>query len=200
MWLQNDGFLHRLAQLSQDELTFDEETLKTLRKDLRNEKALELTNTMFLSALQFTVFESFDPRGDETLVALQERLAVQYLPASNLPDPSDLSPLLAVFQESGIDQKMSVYGTLWSEVLASTVYETFQKTDLRDKQEVETLGTGIRDLFLRGRPPSRKDFADLCKTSLASIGSGGPLKRVYGFESETNNTNGEGKDNLKRSD
>ena len=182
MWLQNDGFLHRLVQLSQDELVLDDETIKILRTDLKNEKALELTNTMFLSALQFSVFDSFDPRGDETLVALQERLAVQYLPGSNLPDPSDLSPLLAVFQESGLDQKMSAYGTLWSEVLASTVYETFQNTDLRDRNEVTRLGTGIRNLFLRGRPPTRADFADLCKIDVASIGSGAPLKRVYGFD------------------
>ena len=177
--------MQRLAQLSQDELILDDETLKTLRKDLRNEKALELTNTMFLSALQFTIFDSFDPRGDETLVALQERLAVQYLPGSNLPDPSDLSPLLVVFQESGIDQKMSVYGTLWSEVLACTVYETFQKTDLRDKEEVARLGTGIRNLFLcgnRGRPVARTNFADLCKIDGSLVGSGGPLKRVYGFD------------------
>ena len=187
MWLQNDGFVHRLVQLSQDELTLDDETLTILRKDLRNEKALELTNTMFLSALQFTVFESFDPRGDETLVSLQERLAVQYLPGSNLPDPSDLSPLLAIFQESGLDQKMSAYGTLWSEVLAATVYETFQKTDLRDRDEVHRLGTGIRDLFLRGNSGnslSCEEFASLCKINLESIGSGGPLNRVFGFDTK----------------
>ncbi len=185
MWLQNDGFVHRLVQLSQEDMVLDEEMLKVLRKDLRYEKALELTNCMFLSALQFAVFEDFDPRGDETLVALQERLAIHYLPGSNLPDPSDLSPLLAVFQESGIDQNMSAYGTLWSEVLASTVYETFQKTDLRERVEVERLGNGIRNLFLRGnsgKSPSRNDFADLCKTSEDSIGSGGPLSRVYGFD------------------
>lgn len=185
MWLQNDGFVHRLVQLSQEDMVLDEETLKVLRKDLRYEKALELTNCMFLSALQFAVFEDFDPRGDETLVALQERLAIHYLPGSNLPDPSDLSPLLAVFQESGIDQNMSAYGALWSEVLASTVYETFQKTDLRDRVEVERLGNGIRNLFLRGnsgKSLSRNDFADLCKTNEDSIGSGDPLSRVYGFD------------------
>ena len=198
MWLQNDGFLHRLAQLSQDEMILDDEMLKTLRTDLRNQKALELTNTMFLSALQFTVFENFDPRGDETLVSLQERLAKQYLPGSNLPDPSDLSPLLAVFQESGIDQKFSAYGTLWSEVLAATVYATFQKTDLRDKDEVARLGTGIRDLFLKGnngRPFSRTDIASLCKLDEVSIGSGGPLKRVYGFETESETTDDDDENN-----
>ena len=193
--MQNDGFLHRLVQLSQDELVLDDGddgTLETLRRDLRNEKALDLTNTMFLSALQFGVFERFDPRGDETLVALQERLATRYLPGSNLPDPSDLSPLLAVFQQSGADQKLSAYGTLWSEVLAATVYEAFQKTDLRDRSEVARLGTGIRDLFRRGgpggRPVSRSGIADLCRIDEASVGSAGPLARVYGFDDNGDDT------------
>eukprot|EP00532_Pseudo-nitzschia_australis_P012245 CAMPEP_0168211904 /NCGR_PEP_ID=MMETSP0140_2-20121125/3974_1 /TAXON_ID=44445 /ORGANISM="Pseudo-nitzschia australis, Strain 10249 10 AB" /LENGTH=250 /DNA_ID=CAMNT_0008138647 /DNA_START=9 /DNA_END=762 /DNA_ORIENTATION=+ len=130
------------------------------------------------------VFDDFDPRGDETLVALQERLAIQYLPRSNLPDPSDLSPLLAVFQQSGVDQTMSAYGPLWSEVLASIVYEKFQKTDLRDRNEVERLGTGIRDLFLHSnkddstRHLSKKDFENLC--GMKDV-SGDSLKRVYGF-------------------
>eukprot|EP00532_Pseudo-nitzschia_australis_P020503 CAMPEP_0168305148 /NCGR_PEP_ID=MMETSP0142_2-20121227/49393_1 /TAXON_ID=44445 /ORGANISM="Pseudo-nitzschia australis, Strain 10249 10 AB" /LENGTH=797 /DNA_ID=CAMNT_0008256575 /DNA_START=212 /DNA_END=2605 /DNA_ORIENTATION=+ len=184
MWIQNDGFLHRLAQLSQDELMLEDETLKLLREDLKREKALDMMNTMFLSGLQFTVFDDFDPRGDETLVALQERLAIQYLPRSNLPDPSDLSPLLAVFQQSGVDQTMSAYGPLWSEVLASIVYEKFQKTDLRDRNEVERLGTGIRDLFLHSnkddstRHLSKKDFENLC--GMKDV-SGDSLKRVYGF-------------------
>eukprot|EP00537_Pseudo-nitzschia_pungens_P003290 CAMPEP_0172363032 /NCGR_PEP_ID=MMETSP1060-20121228/6500_1 /TAXON_ID=37318 /ORGANISM="Pseudo-nitzschia pungens, Strain cf. cingulata" /LENGTH=817 /DNA_ID=CAMNT_0013085679 /DNA_START=492 /DNA_END=2945 /DNA_ORIENTATION=+ len=191
MWIHNDGFLHRLVQLSQDEFVLEEETLKLLRHDLKKEKALEMMNTMFLSALQFTVFDEFDPRGDETLVALQERLGTQYLPKSNLPDPTDLSPLLAVFQQSGVDQTMSAYGTLWSEVLASIVYEQFKQTDLRDRDEVERLGTGIRDLFLRSgceRPHrlSEKDFENLCGMKEEPVVvTGDSLKRVYGFDQVT---------------
>lgn len=169
----------------------EESTIKLLRKELQKEKALDMMNTMFLSALQLTVFDEFDPRGDETLVALQERLAVQYLPNSNLPDPSDLSPLLAVFQESGVDQKMSAYGTLWSEVLAAMVYEQFQKTDLRDREVVEKLGIGIRDLFLRksGTNGSEQlamgDFQALlsCDTTTGDVNvSGASLRRVYQFK------------------
>jgi len=184
MWIQNDGFLHRLSQLSQDELVLEDETLKILRENLKKEKALDTMNTIFLSALQLAVFDEFDPRGDETLVALQGRLASQYLPKSNLPDPSDLSPLLAVFQESGNRQTMSAYSSIWSEVLSATVYERFQKTDLRNRIEVERLGTGIRNLFLRqnNQQLTRKAIKDLCGIEDHMIASADSLNRIYEFD------------------
>ncbi|KAL3903414.1 MAG: hypothetical protein SGARI_005392, partial [Bacillariaceae sp.] len=135
MWIQNDGFLNRLAQLSETDEPLDEDALKLLREELQREKALEIVNTIFLSELQREVFEEFDPRGDETLVALQARLAKQHLPKGNLPSSSDLSPLLAVFQEQGSEQHMSAYSSLWSELLSAMAYETFQNTDLRDTEE-----------------------------------------------------------------
>jgi Peptidase family M3 len=181
MWIHNDGFLHRIAQLSQDEAGIDDSTLEALRKDLKKEKALDIANTIFLSALQLAVFETFDPRGDETLVSLQSRLAQRYLPRGNMPDSSDLSPLLAVFQEHGVDQLMSAYAPLWSEILGAMVFESFQKTDLRDLDEVERLGLGVRDLFLRSdQSMTTKRVEDLCRTPISTL----PLKHVYQFGSD----------------
>jgi hypothetical protein len=178
MWIHNDGFVHRLAQLSQSENMVDDSMLDALRRDLRKEKALDMVNTIFLSALQIAALEEFDPRGDETLVSLQSRLAQQYLPKGNMPDSSDLSPLLAVFQEHGADQMMTAYAPLWSEILSAMVFDRFQKTDLRDRKEVERLGLGIRDLFLRpDRGLSTKDVEELCEGSVSTE----PLKHVYQF-------------------
>jgi Zn-dependent oligopeptidase len=188
MWLQNDGFVYRLVQLSQDENALDAETLKILRDELQREKALEIVNSIFLSELQFAVFDDFDPRGDETLVSLQARLAKQNLPKGNLPDSSDLSPLLAVFQEHGTEQTLSAYSPLWSEMLSALIYETFQKTDLRDRAKVDRLGTGIRNLFLRSSGIlTLQDIAQLCNIQLEEI-SGRPMQRVYGFDENDEET------------
>ncbi|KAG7373252.1 peptidase M3 family protein [Nitzschia inconspicua] len=185
MWLQNDGFVYRLVQLSQDENYLGEETLKVLRNQLKREKALEIVNTIFLSELQQVVLDDFDPRGDETLVALQGRLAQQYLPKGNLPDSTDLSPLLTIFKEYGAEQSLATYSPLWSEVLSATVYEAFQKTDLRDKDKVVRLGKGTRNLFLRSDGQlTIQAITDLCALKPDDI-VGGPLQRVYGFVDET---------------
>lgn len=152
--------------------------LEALRKDVKKEKALDIVNTIFLSALQLAALKEFDPRGDETLVTLQSRLANHYLPKGILPDSSDLSPLLAVFQENGIDQNMSAYAPLWSEILSAMVFHKFQNTDLRDRDEVERLGRGLRDLFLRSdQGLTTEAVEDLCQSQLSSD----PLKEVYQF-------------------
>merc|ERR1740130_746672 len=193
MWILNDGFLNRLAQLSssssssstednddnanvnvndddeqqqqQDEvMLFDDDTLQILRNDYKKEKALHITNTMFLSALQFEVFTIFNPRGDETLVGLQERIANKYLPKSCQPDTSDLSPLLAVFQQSNDSQYMSMHATLYSNIISANLYETFQFLlyEVRQQDDAVKLGIGIRDLFLSSNSNSpRKDIEEL---------------------------------------
>jgi hypothetical protein len=198
MWIQNDGFLNRLSQLSstsssstvnnddndsngdddeqqhhQQVMLFDDDTLKILRNDIKKEKALHITNTMFLSALQYEVFNIFNPRGDETLVSLQERIANQYLPKSCQPDTTDLSPLLAIFQQSNRYQYMSIHSTLYSELLSSNLYEKFQILlyELRQQDDAIKLGIGLRDLFLSSPTNTtttssnnnslRKDFDEL---------------------------------------
>ena len=194
MWILNDGFLNRLAQLSsssssstednddnanvndddeqqqqqQDEvMLFDDDTLQILRNDYKKEKALHITNTMFLSALQFEVFTIFNPRGDETLVGLQERIANLYLPKSCQPDTSDLSPLLAVFQQSNDSQYMSMHATLYSNIISANLYEKFQFLlyEVRQQEDACKLGIGIRDLFLSSDNSSsnslQKDIEEL---------------------------------------
>ena len=231
MWIQNDGFLNRLSQLSSSSsgnddngndddddgdmssvLLLDEASIQVLRDDIKREKALDYMNTMFLSVLQFEVYDKFDPRGDETLVGLQERIATSYLPSTNRPDPSDLSPLVAVFQQSGMNQQMSSYATLYSEVLGATLYEQIQNAIVvhRDSTEVTRIGTGIRDLFLKNTTmvttrksektgsittktnSFRSDFEKLVascsggksddNSSTTNVISGEPLKRVYQFD------------------
>ena len=194
MWVHNDGFLQRLVQLSHDGKSdlvgLDEETLEILRKDLKKQKALEIMNVIFLSALQLEVFGTFDPRGDETLMALQTRLAEQYLPKGNLPDSSDLSPLLAVFQENGAQNNMSASGPILSELIAAMLYESFQKTDLRDGEQVERLGGGIRDLFLKTDDSSNLLSLDGIQKLCGAELSGGQLKRVYKFDVVEDHTPG----------
>jgi Zn-dependent oligopeptidase len=176
MWIQNDGFLQRLAQLSQSEFTFDPQLMKSLRKDLQKQKAMETMESAFLGSLESTIFTDFDPRGDETLAALQGRLAEEYTP-HNVSDASDLSPLLEIFQDNASDQSMATHSRMWSEVLAAMVYEKFQNTDLRDRDEAKRLGREIRNFFLREDRLTKNDIEEFCGSKITPES----LKRIYGF-------------------
>lgn len=176
LWIYNDGFLQRIAQLSQDQFTFQPELMKVLREDMKKQKAANLMHTIFLSTLEFNVFTDFDPRGDETLVSLQQRLAEKYIP-HEVPDSSDLSPLVQIFRGKAIDPSIGEYSPLFSEILSSMLYEKFQKTDLRDKDAVERLGHGIRDLFLCGYISNMETIEELVGKKV----SPDSLKNVHHF-------------------
>ena len=160
-WLQNDGFVQRLAELSQSQYTFHKELIDILRKDFLEHKAAEIMQNIFLGTLELKIFSNFDPRGDETLAALQDRLAKEYIP-HNMPDSSDLSPLLEIFQDNTVDQSMTAYGYLWSEYLSANLYQTFQTEDWSDRERLKRIGRSTRNLFLRDSNLTFTDIEGLC--------------------------------------
>ena len=176
LWLLNDGYVQRLAELSQDQFTFQDELLHVLRREMIKEKEKEMMQNVFLGVLEWTILTNFDPRGDETLVALQGRLAQEYVP-HNLPDSADLSPLLEIFKESAVNQSRTLYSRLWSEILSANAYDKFKKTDLKDQNEVKRLGRGVRNLFLRDSNLTVAEFEEL----FGKIAISPALKSVYGF-------------------
>lgn len=176
LWIYNDGFLQRIAQLSQDQFVFQPELMKVLREDLKKQKALDLMEVVFLSSLELKIFTEFDPRGDETLVSLQNRVAEECIP-HNVPDSNDLSALVRIFQAKPLDPSMAANSPLWSEILACMVYEKFTKTDLQDRDAVTNLGRGIRNLFLTEESSGKRPLEKLCNKEI-SVDS---LKKVHDF-------------------
>lgn len=177
LWLYNDGFLQRVAQLSQDQFTFQPELMRVLREDFKKSKAINLTENVFLSTLELVIFTNFDPRGDETIFSLQDRVAQKYVPY-DVPGPHDLSPMIEIFQgNKTLDQKAATYTPMWSEMLACMVYRKFTTTDLKDTEAVAKLGQEIRNLFLSPDTSGREHFECLCdeKISLKS------LKHLHNF-------------------
>jgi len=176
LWLYNDGFLQRIAQLSQDQFTFQPELMRVLREDFKKRKAIDLTGNVFLSTLELMIFTNFDPMGEETIVSLQGRVAEKYIPY-DMPDSNDLSPMIEIFQGKTQDPKIATFCPVWSEMLACMAYRRFMTTDLNDVEAVGSLGRGIRNLFLSPDTANKGHFESLCeeKISLKS------LKHVHNF-------------------
>ena len=172
MWVLNDGFLQRLAQLSQEGGMFEQETIGSIRSLLKKQKAKDLMNGAFLDSLAFGMFTSFDPRGDETLPALQTRYAEQFIP-HDIPDQGDLSPVVTILrQEMGSGRGKKPGHDLLSSVLAAMVYVKFQRTDLRDRDAVAMLGSDIRRFVTH-----QMGLLELCGQEL----SGKDLRNAFEF-------------------
>ena len=133
---------------------------------------------LFLGELEIATFTDFDPRGEESLAALQSRFADEFIPYRT-PSSQDLSPLLDVFHERVVNRS-AAYRHIFSEVLSSNVYVAFKNTDLKDSDEVTRIGRGIRELFRnprRSSPMSVDEFERLCKIPI----SPNKLKELYRF-------------------
>lgn len=122
-------------------------------------KAQQIMQHIFFGSLELELFSSFDPRGDESLVALQRRLAATYIPHDQ-PDYKDLSPLLEVFKENATGTHMGMHRYFWSEVYSARLFQAFLHEDshqqntlhlqkrFADAETVRTLGRQLRDDFL----------------------------------------------------
>ena len=147
MWLHNDGFVQRLAQLSQDEYdSIPLDLLELLRKDWASQKIEDWRHQIFLGELELAIWNEFDPLDKQkdsegnagskssSLGALQQELAEVYTP-NNVPSSQDLSPLMEIFQENSntadrtVDHEshLTVHAQLWSELLSANVYAAFQE-------------------------------------------------------------------------
>ncbi|CAJ1960041.1 unnamed protein product [Cylindrotheca closterium] len=177
LWLYNDGFLERLAQLSQDQFTFQPELMRVLRQEFKKQRATNLMENIFLCTLELAIFTDFDPRGDETLVSLQGRIARKYVPY-DMPDSNDLGPMIEIFQCKNLDPKISTNCPVHSEMLACMAYKRFMTTDLQNAGAVEKLGQGIRNLFLSPETSSKEYFESLCDATEISVKS---LRDVHDF-------------------
>ena len=182
MWLQNDGFVQRLAQLSQDEYdSIPVDLLELLRKDWASQKIDDWRHQIFLSELEMAVWNEFDPldkkeedgggtSSKKSLAALQQELAEIYTP-NKVPSSQDLSPILEIFQRGSntadrtVDQEphMASHASLLSEMLSANVYVAFQEAltitaagegndGANTKDQVQRLGAGVRELFLPSSP------------------------------------------------
>jgi len=160
-WLQNDGFVQRLATLSQDKHTFPDELLHFVRKNQVQDKSMDLMEHIFLAHLEHELFGAgkFHPRSDESLMAMQTRLAQTLVPFHK---PKDLTPSLDVFRSFSQSQLHSDY--IWSDILSANVFQRFQTIDMTQQEQVKRLGLDVRGLIYPKAdtaPPTYSTYVEL---------------------------------------
>ena len=162
-WLWEPTTLQSLLVASGVE--WDDETRQALYAQARRAKADDLARQAFFSATEWALLSDYNVQNaDETVMALTQRLARQYIP-HDVPHPTDFSALYAVADANIRDGECAaLYRYLWAETVAARVF-TYTKTEY---QKQGTLPQELLQAHLC-RPSSWKELTEAFDMSADSI-------------------------------
>ena len=116
-----------------------------------HKKMQQIMQQVFYGSLELEIFSSFDPRGEDSLVGLQRRLAAVYVPHDQ-PNHKNLSPLLDIFSENAQGVRLAMHRYFLSEVYSAGLYREFRIHEkpqlLLSSAHAQTLGKNLRAEFL----------------------------------------------------
>jgi Zn-dependent oligopeptidase len=154
-WLWEPSTIHTLALQSETEFLIPDGAVDAAYKVRSEQKRLELAQQTFYGALELELFSTFDLRGSESLLSLQERLAAELIPHDQ-PDRKDATALLNVFREAASGRPVGWYRYLWCDALAAACFERCKEAYTNDPESMKQLSTDFRRLLLE--PGAAVDF------------------------------------------
>ena len=121
-WLWEPSTMNSLLAASGVE-EWDAETQQTLYKQARRDKADELARQAFSGAAEWAMLSDYNVQSaDETVMALVQRLAGDYIP-QDVPHATDFGALYAVADANIRDGECAaLYRYLWAEAVAAQVF------------------------------------------------------------------------------
>lgn len=126
--LFDGGLLKKLSCHYQSGNSLSDDKLDMIRSLRLANKRSELLHRLFLGQLELELNSSFDPKGDESLISLQRRLAEEYCP-HHKPPKGNIDPLVQVFQSNALGKNTMHYRYLWSEIISSDIFSSLIKSD-----------------------------------------------------------------------
>lgn len=169
-------FLSDLSKHCETGESIPTEVIQKLQLCNQSIKCNELLHRLFLGELEQQLNSTFDPYGDDSILALQRNCAEKLCP-NHIPPKGNIDPLIQIL-ESNAKGKMSVqYRYLWSEVMSADLFLAFQEViENGDEVALRALGKQFRKHLLdpgasistnrafvafRGRPPSQEALLQL---------------------------------------
>ena len=119
------------------------ELVKELHEQRLINKAHDMMHRAFVGQLELEIFSE----RDESLVALQRLVAEEYL-SHDLPNKSDLMPLIGIMLDNASGKQVAKYRYLWGEVMSADIYAMFQDAGIADSQKMREMGMLFRKLMV----------------------------------------------------
>jgi oligopeptidase A len=172
-WIFEEQFLPIIAKSSSSGEPISPEDIAKMKDERILRKGREVLHRLALGQLELQLLSGFDPKGDESIIGLQRRLAQEYLPPVDIPPKSDISVLQQIFDSNASGHHASQYRYLYSEVMSSDAFEAFRDVGFQNEQGMKDIGKKFREDILnvgssssaktafvsfRGRPPSNEAY------------------------------------------
>jgi Zn-dependent oligopeptidase len=128
-FLYNPATIHQLLQASGFSDTQEAETpIKAMLFDRSQLKVLELAQQSFYSRLELDLFGCWDPRGKESILQMQERLAKVSIP-HDMPNQKDTTAMVEIVNEY-CSNRLGHYRYLWGDAMAATFWKEGQDDEM----------------------------------------------------------------------
>ena len=145
-WVFEEWFLTKLAKHCESGETLSDEMISNILKQRLVNKRQQLIHNLFLGQLEVEVNSTFDPHGDESIIALQRQCAERYIP-NHIPPKGNIEPLIQIFQSNANGKYSVQYRYLWSEVMSADLFAAFEEVGFRN-EDMMALGKVFRKCFL----------------------------------------------------
>jgi Zn-dependent oligopeptidase len=178
-WMMEKSTLYALIDFSQSERGFSDDSIDAAYRFRSRRKAQELAQLAFFGNLEMTLFSSFDMKGGESMLALQNRTAETFIP-HDLPDGKDLSPLIDIMQENASGRHVGWYRYLYCDTFSAMVFDRFKEAYTQDLTKIPKLRGDFRRLLLE--PGAAIDVTELANEFDAHELSLDPLFQRYSID------------------
>ena len=149
-WLFQGTLLGKLSKHNESGETLPTKTIGILKERRVVMKLYELAHRLFLGQLELEMHSTFDPRGEESIIALQRKYSERYLLQDVLPK-GNIDPIIQIFDSNSKGKNVAQYRYIWSEVMSADAFESFQEAGLENSCKMEKLGRDFRRDFLEGK-------------------------------------------------
>jgi Zn-dependent oligopeptidase len=137
-WLSEKSTIYALTDVSKSDRIISDIEIDAAFRVRSKEKAIQLTHSAFLNELELQLLTTFNVRGNESMIALQQRLAKELIPRFDQPTQDDITPLLEIFQENAAGRHSSMYRYLWCDCLSALVFNRMKEQYTQSSQDSDT--------------------------------------------------------------
>jgi hypothetical protein len=148
LWMTQRSTLYALIDMSKSVTPLSDESIDAAYRVRARDKVLKLSELTLYGTLELELFSSFDLKGSETILTLQERLTKTIMPHI-VYDKTDMTVLLDIIEENVRGRHVAWYRYLWCEVHASAIMEHILHTlSSSDSEKIAQIRLLLRQYLL----------------------------------------------------